>query len=460
MGLAMVWLIGPLAASALDETVEPRRLELLPIPSRSLIYGLLLAAAIGPGALASTLAVGVGLLGVGLTGFEWLLALVAAAVFIAWCLATSRLVTTLLSDLLRTRRGRDIATLLIALIGATVAFTSQAVAPGGRLPNLTPMLDTLAVTPPGALARSIGAIRAGDAGVALLLLLYGAAATAAAVWLWSGALARLSTRTPSSGRVRRSGEGTRFVPAILRPARLSPVVATAAKELKGIRRDPRMRSQFIGTGVAMVAVLLGAGRFVIRTGFAPLLAIVGGWVAVSGTGFNQFGMDDRSFWAYLVSGVDLRKVLAGKNLALLALGAPIAIVLGVAGAALTGAFHLLPVAFLGAGAVMAVWLAVGCNASVLGPFPLPESNMFGSRNLPGSAFTASIGGIVAAGGLTLPVALLIGLPWLAAGEWAALAGAVVAFAYGVVIYRLGLKVAGDQVTARSQRMLEVLDKDR
>jgi ABC-2 type transport system permease protein len=460
VGLALVWLIGPLAASALDETVEPRRLELLPIPSRSLIYGLLLAAAIGPGALASTLAVGVGLMGVGLIGFEWLVALAAAIVFIGWCLATSRLVTTVLSDVLRTRRGRDIATVLIAMLGAAVAFTSQAIAPGGRLPNLRPLLDGLALTPPGALARSVGAIRAGDPGRAVLLLMYGTAATAAAVWLWSRSLSRLSTRAPTSGRVRRSGEGTRFVPAILRPARLSPMVATAAKELKGIRRDPRMRSQFIGVGVAMVAVLLGAGRFVIRTGFAPLLAVVGGWVAVSGTGFNQFGMDDRSFWAYMVSGVDLRKVMAGKNLALIALGSPIAIVLGIAGAAVTGAFHLLPVALLAAGAVMAVWLAVGANASVLGPFPLPESNMFGSRNLPGSAFTASIGGIIAAGGLTLPVALMIGLPWLAAGEWAALGGAVLAFGYGVVIYRLGLQVAGEQLASRSQRMLEVLDKEK
>lgn len=462
VGLGMAWIIGPLAASALDETVEPRRLELLPLPPRGLIGGLLAAAAIGPGALATIIVILLSLLGLGLKGAAWLVALLSAVIFVGWCLASSRLVTTLLSDLLRSRRGRDVATVVVALVGAAGVVSSQAIRSWslGGLPSAQPLLMALDFTPPGALATAAGVVAAeGDIGRAILLLTYGLTATLLVLWAWSRSLQRLSTRAPSSGSVRRSGEGSVFVPRPLRLFQVSPAIAAAAKELKGIRRDPRMRSQFIGVGIAMLALLFGAGRFVIGTAYAPLVAVVGGWVAVSGTGFNQFGVDDRSFWAYLCSGVSLRKVLAGKNLALVVLGLPIVVILGLVGAVAAGTFRTLPTALLAALAVMAVWLAVGSNTSVLGPFPLPESNMFGSRNLPGSAFTVSIGGILAAGALTLPVALLVGVPWLLAGELAALGGAVLALAYGLVIYRLGLRIAGDQLESRSMRMLEILDKE-
>lgn len=462
VGLGVAWLIGPLAASALDETVEPRRLELLPIPPGGLIWGLLAAAAIGPGALATAIVILLSLLGLGLHGGAWVVAIVAAIVFMGWCLASSRLVTTLLSDLLRTRRGRDIATLVVALVGALGAFSSQAIGSldPGHLPSAQPLLEALDFTPPGALGAAVGvAVAEGDIGRALVFMAYGLTATLLVVWGWSRSLQRLSTRAPSGGSVRRSGERSVFIPRALRFFQVSPVIAAAAKELKGIRRDPRMRSQFIGVGIAMLALLFGAGRFVIGTAYAPLVAVVGGWVGVSGTGFNQFGVDDRSFWAYLCSGASLRKVLAGKNLALAILGVAIAVILGLIGAVVAGTFRTLPTALLAALATMAVWLAVGSNTSVLGPFPLPESNVFGSRNLPGSAFTVSIGGILAAGALTIPVALLVGVPWLVVGELAALGGAALALAYGLLIYRLGLRIAGDQLESRSMRMLEILDKE-
>jgi ABC-2 type transport system permease protein len=460
--IAAAWLVGPLVAAALDETLEPRRLELLPLPPLRLVTGLLAAAAIGPGALATAVVVCLSLLGMRIRGPAWPLALVAAFILLGWCLASSRLVTTVLSDLLRTRRGRDVATLVVALFGGLGAFMSQVFRSlnVGRLPSAQPFLAVLDFTPPGALAKAVGqASREGDIVWALLFLIYGLAATLLVLWAWSRSLQRLSTRAPVAGAVRRSAEGSVFIPRTLRWFRVSPTIAAAAKELKGIRRDPRMRSQFIGVGVAMLALLLGSSQFVFGTEYAPLVAVVGGWVGVSGTGFNQFGMDDRTFWAYVCSGVNLRKVLAGKNLALVMLGVPVALILGVLGGVVGGTFRTLPTALLAAFAVMAVWLAVGSNTSVLGPFPLPESNMFGSRNLPGSAFTASIGGILVAGALTLPVALMVGLPWLLFGELAAFAGAVAAFAYGVIIYRVGLGVAGDQLDSRSLRLLEVLDKE-
>lgn len=462
--VAAAWVVGPLVAAALDETLEPRRLELLPLPPLRLVYGLLAAAAIGPGALASVVVILLSLLGLGLQGPAWLIALVAAAGLLSWCLASSRLVTTLLSDLLRTRRGRDIATVVVALFGGLGVLASQDIGSLNvgidQLPSAQPFLTALEFTPPGALAHAVALLATeGDFYRALMFLAYGLAATLLVLWAWSRALHRLTTRAPSAGSTRRSVEGAVFVPGLLRWLRVSPAIAAASKELKGIRRDPRMRSQFIGVGIAMVALLLGSSQFLFGTEYAPLVAVVGGWVGVSGTGFNQFGMDDRSFWAYVCSGVDLRRVLQGKNLALAMLGIPMAVILGVFGAVFGDSFRTLPTALLAALAVMAVWLAVGNNTSVLGPFPLPESNMFGSRNLSGSAFTASIGGILVAGALTLPIGILIAIPWILMGELAALGGAVLGLVYGVIIYRVGLRIAGDQLNTRSTRMLEILDKE-
>ena len=467
-GLALVlslvglgWLVIPVVAAALDETVDPRRLELLPLNRRQLAGGLLVAAAIGPGALITVLLV-TGALAWSTSGPVSLVPSVGAGlVYLTWCLASSRLLTTFLTDLLRSRRGRDVAVIAVSLAAGVIAIFANFYRPGaGHFDDGIPQLGNLGTllgwTPTGAIGEALAAFGTGDWGVGGTRLAYVAAATALVVWLWQIVLDRLSTRITSHSRVRTVGEGVAMVPRVFR-GRSGPVFATAGKELRYMRRDPRFRSQAVGLTIAMAALGFGAGSFLIGTEYAPFLATVIAWMVAS-TGFNLFGMDDRSFWAYVVSGVDLRQILAGKNLALALIGVPAVSFVAALGSLLTGDFSHLLSAILASVAVLAVWHGVGNVTSVLGAFPMPESNLFGSRNASVAAGAVAIVGVLVAGALTVPLVAVVGLPLILLGAWQGLIGSVGALTLGWLAYRLSLNIAGGILDSRAQRLLEVLDK--
>jgi len=468
-GLALVlsavglgWLVLPVVAAALDETVDPRRLELLPLTRSRLAAGLLASAAIGPGTIITALAA----VGAAVRSFTGLASVppivVAALVFVVWCLASSRLITTLLTDLLRSRRGRDLAVVAASLaIGASVLIVNVYRPASGDFPDATLRIGSLgrlsAWTPAGAIGAAMSDFgEGGNPGTGWARVVYVLASTGVVVWLWQLVLGRLATRTATSGRVRTVGEAVSLVPWIL-GGRSGPVYVTAGKELRYMRRDPRFRSQAVGLVIALAAVGFGGGRFLLGTQYAPFLATVIAWMVAS-TGFNLFGMDDRSFWAYVVSGVDLRRILAGKNLALAVIGVPAVAIVAVLMSLLAGEFAHLMTAILSSLAVLAVWLGVGNVTSVLGAFPMPESNLFGSRNASAAAGAVAILGVLAAGALTVPVAAAVGLPAAMLGPWPGLAGAFVAGALGWLAYRLSLNVAGGLLDSRAEKLLEVLDK--
>ncbi|MGI8516009.1 MAG: hypothetical protein ACR2NT_12970 [Acidimicrobiia bacterium] len=460
--LAFGWIVIPLLAAALDDTVEPTRLALLPIPNLRLATGLLAAAAVGPGALVTVLAavggiVGLARLGPGLVG-----QIAAGVTMVGWCLLSARLLTGVLSDLLRSRRGRDLAAVIGPLIGLLAVAVSQG------LQSLTAesaeagarFLEVLWVFPPGALARAAEAFRDGNLN-AWLFLSYGILVSMLLLYLWGRSLARLVTKSPASSAPTRLRAGT-----LIRglPRRLvalgwssSPAAAVASKELRGLRRDPRLRSQFIGLGVALLVLATGIGQQLLGTEFAPLVAVAGAFIGVNFTGFNLFGMDSGSFWAYLAAGVGWRSVLIGKNVAILIVAGAVSGLLALAGLFLGGTVLTFLIALLASTAVALIWIAVGNNVSVLGAFALPESNLFGSRTLPGSAFLPSILGMMTAGSLTIPVLLVIALPWLWQGPAAALVGSLPAVAFAVMIYRLSLTMASGHLQWRSPQLLETLD---
>ncbi|HUP14878.1 MAG TPA: hypothetical protein VM848_02320 [Acidimicrobiia bacterium] len=468
-GLALVlsvvglgWLVVPVVAAALDETVDPRRLELLPLTRGRLAAGLLASAAIGPGTVITVLAAA----GAAIWSFTGLASvvpiLIAALLFVVWCLASSRLVTTFLTDLLRSRRGRDVAVVAASLAIGFLVISANLYRPvpgdfSGETPQLGNLGTVLGWTPAGAMGEAMSDFgQDGDLGAGAARLAYVLVVTGVVVWLWQVVLGRLSTRTATNSRVRTVGDGVSLVPRVFR-GRTGPVYVTAGKELRYMRRDPRFRSQAVGLVIALAALGFGGGRFLLGTEYAPFLATVIAWMVAS-TGFNLFGMDDRSFWAYVVSGVDLRRILAGKNLALALIGVPAVAFVAVLMSLVAGEFAHLATAMLSSLAVLAIWLGVGNVTSVLGAFPMPESNLFGSRNASVAAGAVAILGVLAAGALTVPVAAAVGVPAVVLGPWQGLVGAFVAVALGWLAYRLSLNVAGGLLDSRAQQLLEVLDK--
>lgn len=459
--LGLGWIVIPLIAAALDDTVEPSRLQLLPIPNLNLALGLLAAGAVGPGALATVLTVTGGVTGSANFGPALAGQILAAMTMTAWCLVSARLLTTFLSDMLRSRRGRDLVAVigpLIGLIGFAFSQSLQSLSLGragsGRI------FDLLWLFPPGALGRAVEEFGSGELS-ALAFLAYGMVATVSLLFLWSRSLARLVTKSPSSaGRTRlRAGALIRGLPRRVTSLgwSSSQVGAVGSKELRGLRRDPRLRSQFIGLAIALLVVATGIGRQLLGTEYAPLVAVAGAFIGVNATGFNLFGMDNGSFWAYLASGVSWRSVLVGKNLAILIVTGVVSVVIAVIGFVVGGNVFTFLIALFASAAVALIWISVGNNVSVLGAFAMPESNLFGNRNLSGGVFLPSILGLMTAGALTVPLAALIALPWFWRGPPAALAGAVVAFGLAVFLYRLSLTMAAGQIESRTPRLLEVLD---
>jgi ABC-2 type transport system permease protein len=110
---AFGWLIVPIVAFGLDSTLDPATLALYPLRTRPLAMGLLAASAAGAWPLANV----VGLLGVtvglarGLTGL--VIAVVAVVLEVLFCITLARFVTTSMARLLRSRRGKDLAALLV-----------------------------------------------------------------------------------------------------------------------------------------------------------------------------------------------------------------------------------------------------------------------------------------------------------------------------------------------------------
>jgi hypothetical protein len=125
--LAFGWLIAPIMVFSVDGTLDPATLALYPLRTRKLATGLLAASATGAWPLANV----IGLLGVtvGLASgpLGVIVAVVAVALQVLFCIAVSRFVITSLAGLLRTRRGRDLAAFLIIPLVALYEFFTQVV---------------------------------------------------------------------------------------------------------------------------------------------------------------------------------------------------------------------------------------------------------------------------------------------------------------------------------------------
>lgn len=460
--IGLAWLVVPVVIASLDDSLEPRTFELLPFTPAELSRGLLAAALVSPGTLATVLGLGYGSVLAFGTLATAVPVLIVAATGVLLCVVGARWATTRLSDLLRQRRGQEVALLVVvglSMLPALGSITLAESAEDGA--DITGALEALAGivqwTPWGALGRSVVAIGAGDWLVAGGAFAYGAAALGGALVLMGRSMRRLTTLAPSDS-VARGRSGSQLLPKRL-PLPASPVGAVAAKELIALRRDVRVRSQILGGVVAIAVLGFIGGSVVIETAFAPFLSVLAVFIIVTSVTPNQLGYDGGSFWAYLTMAPDLGVVIRGKNLGWAIVSTPLAVVISVAAAIASGRWVYVPAALFGCAAVALIWLGIGNITSIYGAFRLPETNLFGSRNISGGAFVATMLGIMASGLLTVPPLLFVGVPvFLSSPLWAT-AAAAAAVGYAVLVYRVATRRAGLLAHDRRFTLLETLDSD-
>ncbi|GGL52662.1 hypothetical protein [Planomonospora parontospora] len=448
--LLVGWVVVPLLAFGLDDTLDPSRLALFPLTTGRLAAGMFTASVTGVWPAATLFATFGAVAGLAAGAGGVLVGTVAVLLQFALCIVTSRLVTTSLSGVLRTRRGRDV-------LAVSVVFFILA----AQLPNLLlnqgfsgnprEMLHGIASvlrwTPPGMAAHAVA-----DGGPAALAEVAFLALLAAGLgFLWIAALRRAMVTTDASteGASVRNSRGllARFLPD-------GPLAAVATKELRYARRDPRGRVGWFAalavTGV--MAFSLNNGNEGVTPG--PALAIGPACLGALMIGLqscNSFGIDGRSLWMNsMVYGTarDWRTDLAGRHLAVAVIAVPALTVLAVVAGFLAGDPLWAVPATLTAWGVLGVGLGVGALSSVLLPYTVPERLNAFTGAAPGQggiAFAGSFATMIGTALLALPVALpvLLGVTWVCA----------VAVPYGLLVAAVGRRIAGNLGFARYPEIL-------
>ena len=439
------WVIVPLVVSGVDQTLDPVRFSTYAVPRRDLVLGNLLAGVVGvPGAAAAVLALAT-VVTFSRSPGAVVLALVGAVVALLTCVALSRAVATAAAALLRSRRGKEVATvvgmLVVVSLGPAVSVTSEhAESFSAMVRVLVPVVSWTPLGLPWAVGGDASVGAWGTATVRLVLALGVLAAVLAA---WSRALQRAAENPREGGGPGAVGSGLGWFARV--PA--TPTGAVAARALTYWRRDPRYLAAvglmpLLPLGL-LVPNLVGQGR---HPTLGLLMAPTIGYLLGYGL-HNDLAYDGTAFWGHLATGVAGVADRVGRMVPTAVLGLVLVPLYAVIGCAVAGRAQALP-AVLGCGlALLLGGFGLSSVVSALKPYPVPGpgENPFSSPT--GASGLTLLVQVVTSAVLTLlvsPVLVLAalavwggrpGLAWVALGL-----GAGLGTAYLLVGVRVGARV--------------------
>ncbi|MEV4654470.1 ABC transporter permease [Micromonospora sp. NPDC049301] len=482
--LVLGWLLLPLVFFGVDETLDPARFALLPLPRRTLVVGLFTAALVSVPALAVLIAT----FGLVLTAWAlggWSAGLVAAVGVVAGlllCVAASRAVTSAFATMLRSRRVRDLAAVLLAVAAALLGplqIFGLAALRETDWDRLTGVATVIGWTPFGAPWTAGIDVAQGRVWAAPLKLLITVVALGALLAWWSRSLESAMVGAVSAGRApaRRGATGgavAQLFPRVTARMRRDRFGALVAREARYWWRDARRRANLITIAVVgifvPVMINLGGAGFAAEGGQGPTmgagdsspvlvtLSMLFVGVLASVTLANQFGFDGSAYAANVVAGVpgrvELRARMTAFSLYVLPMLAVVAVVLSV----VLGHPGWIGLTTGTLAATYGAGLAVNSFVSVLGAYSLPEtSNPFAMNSGAGVAkglltLLAMVASAVAAVPMVVAAALL-GDAWL----WLALP---VGTAYGLGAALLGAYLAGDVLDRRQPELLATVTPRR
>ena len=459
------WALLPLLSFGTDETLDPARLQLLPLENRQLIRGLLLASFIGYAPFAVLLTLAGVVVGYG-SGAAAVVTLAAVVLLALLSVATARALATALASTVTSRRGRD----LVFVAGAVIAVSVQLVrfvhfdhihiATWNRVSNIARW------TPPGALGQAIVDARTGHVARSLLELVPALIALPLLLAAWGWALERSLTIVTGGSTTTRAanepGHTSTLLPRWLPFLRPTAAGAVAAKELRYVARDPRRKVAF----AQLLAFGIGAPVWfaVTQGSLSPksvVIASLAGYLALIGA-TNQFGFDGGALWLDIVAGNRVRDELVGKNTALMVQVLPVVLIGSTVLAAVSGGWAYIPVALVVAAAGLGAGLGVANVISVRYPQRLPETKSpFGGGGGGQGCVTGLmlLIGVLIQAVLLTPVAIAVGV---SAARWpAALVGVAPACAlYGYALWRRGVAMAVRWAWWRQPELLLAVDPRR
>ena len=463
--LVLGWLLLPLIFFGVDESLDPARFALFPLPRRTLIVGLFAASLAGLPAV-STLAATAGMvstaaqLGGGVAAAAQLAGIVGGLLL---CAAVSRAVTSAFATGLRSRRSRDLTVVLLAVVAALIGPLQLAVLAAVQRADwdaFAVVADVIGWTPLGA-PYSVGLdVVAGRAWAVPVKLLIIAATVAGLLWWWSATLERAMLGAAGGGRTAAAGEAGSPVESLLgrrllgRRLPATRFGALVAREVRYWWRETRRRAGLITFSV--VALFLPISITMSSGSAGPANLFIGAIAAIALA--NQFGYDGNAYAANVIAAVpgrvEVHSRAAAHALFVLPLLLVVAVVVGaVAGRpeSIAGNLGLLIATYgVGLGLVLPV--------SVRAAYALPETS---------SPFSVSSGGGAAKGLLTFAVmiaALVVSAPvqivaFFLGDIWPWI-GLPVGVAYGCAAYLIGSGLAGDWLDRRQPEVLSAVTPGR
>ncbi len=368
------WVLTPIVAFGVDETVDPARFALLPIRPAQLRRGLLVASLIGYLPVANAVV----LIGAAVAlSSSWSLlpvALVCSAAQLVLCIVLSRAASTSMAGLMSGRRGRDLGMAVGSVLFVGYLLLSYAVNSSGRTQGLDAKVDSaagvLAWGPSGSLAAIASFIAAGQWVRLLLALLTAGVVLAAGWWWWSVALDKSLTSVPSttqgSAPVGRAGS-ERAVADSLR----GMVALTVARDRVLGWRDPMRRLPWL-----LVATLAAIWPLLVVRGHGSLYAVAFPAVIIGSQSGNSYAVEGTGLWLHMVTFADrtrARGELLGHSLFSILVGGPIVVLATLLQAVIRGDMALVPAALGVSLAVMVGSVAMSCHLSARIPFAMRQS---------------------------------------------------------------------------------------
>ena len=453
---ALGWMLGP--AYTGQPVLRAEQFRLLPVPRRRLALGLLGAAFAGVTAPVTFIAfTALVVFGIRLGMVPALIAVPAVVLQLILVVLLSRVTGSLFGALSRSRAGAVVSALLTAVM--LVASSSGWLV----LAALHPLVAT------GFPAGFSAAVRALPSSWAVLAV----EASSRSDWLMTAApllgliavlLLLWLTWERSLGPARWPRPAVRGSPAgRAAPRHWMPAGATAAvlvKELRTWRRDPQRLTSLVVPPAFAVMTCLGLAALGTRA-FLPFAGALTALMAAV-TSANLYGQDGTALWLTLLIPGSERADVRGRQLAWLALFAPMTLVLTAAGMAASGRPDLWPgalaatFALLGGGAGLLPAVAIALPAP--GPGPRDRNNApLGDTDELGPALVMLFLALATAApaAATVLAGELTGRPAL---RWAALA-------VGVITGDAGLCAARPRGTAapypaRARAVVPAADRNR
>ncbi|MEU4242986.1 ABC transporter permease [Actinoplanes sp. NPDC026619] len=459
-GLILGWVFLPLVFFGVDESLDPARFALLPLTRRTLITGLFTAALVGLPALA-TLAATAGMvdtaarLGGPVAAFTQAVGVLLGLLV---CVAVSRAVTSAFATALRSRRSRDLAAIMLALLAAAIGPLQLAALAGAQRADwdtVGSVAHVVAWTPMGA-PYSIGLdVAEGRAWPVPLKLLIVLTTIVALLWWWSTTVESAMVGSASTGG-RRVTDTTRSPVDLLLLRRLprTRFGALVSREIRYWWRETKRRANLII--FAMAALFLPVSLAVSTSSPGGMTIFVGALASLALA--NQFGFDGTAYAANITTGVPGRVEINSRATAHAVFTIPVLIAAAVLIGLLSADPARIPATLGLLIAAYGVGVGLVLPLSVRAAYALPETS---------NPFAMSSGGGAGKGLLTFAVlvaAVLISLPLqlialFIAPIWLWI-GLPVGIAYGTAAFLIGSGIAADQLDKRMPELLTAITPNR